>query len=142
MGMMASLSEEERKLFPLKTVSSVVTLIQSILKRTNEPDLVFISIVLGYIENTLTCNHIQAVGTKSSINFEVGEKFVSSTTKGCDFQEVELNVIEALCAKFKAIIKSSIDLTQYGCPTYATREIMKKVSDVRCYFTIISYMKF
>jgi len=127
---MASLSSEERKLFPLKTVSSVVTLVQSILKRTNEPDLALISIILGYIENTLTCNHVHTVGTKSSIISDDGEKCVTSTAKGCDFPEVELNVIEALYTKFKAIIKSSIDLTQYGCPTYATREIVKKVSDI------------
>ena len=137
MGMMASLSEEERKLFPLKTVAAVVTLVQSILKRTSEPDLALISIILGYVENTLTCNHVPAVGTKSSIISDDNEKLVSATTKGCDFPEVELNVIEALHAKFKAIIKSSIDLTHYGCPTYATREIVKKVSDVICFFAIL-----
>lgn len=134
---MASLTEDERRLFPLKTVSSVVSLFQSILKRTTEPDLALLSIIVGFIENTLTCNHQILGGTKATVLAattvdETSEKLVTipPIRKEDDFPEIEWSTVEALYVKFRAIIKSSVDLTQYNCPEFATREIVKRVSDV------------
>lgn len=127
---MASLSDEERKLFPLKTVSSVVSLFQSILKRTSEPDLALLSILVGYIENTLTCN-VQLVGAKNPPAVdESAEKItvIPPIRKEDDFPEIELEMVEALYIKFRAVVKSSVDVSQYGKGT--TRELIKKVSDV------------
>lgn len=138
---MASLVDEEKKLFPLVRVSSVVSLFRSVLNRTSEPDLALFSIIIGYIENTLTSSQqiLSATGKASTahINSELVDDIdntvaindAQSTTID-DFPAVELNVIEALHAKFRAVIKSSVDLHSYGSPQYATREIVKKVSDV------------
>lgn len=135
---MASLTEDERRLFPLKTVSSVISLFQSILKRTTEPDLALLSIIVGCIENTLTCNHQLLGGAKSTVLAatatvdETSEKLIviPPIRKEDDFPEIEWPTVEALYVKFRAIIKSSVDLTQYGCPEFASREIVKRVSDV------------
>nr|CAG4646948.1 EOG090X0424 [Megafenestra aurita]SVE92311.1 EOG090X0424 [Megafenestra aurita] len=134
---MASLTDDERRLFPLKTVSSVISLFQSVLKRTSEPDLALLSIIVGCIENTLTCNHQLLGGAKSTLLAsaavdETSEKLsvIPPIRKEDDFPEIDWPTVEALYVKFRAIIKSSVDLTQYGCPEFATRELVKKVSDV------------
>ena len=139
MASRASLTDDERRLFPLKTVSSVITLFQSILKRTTEPDLALFSIIVGYIENTLTCNLSLLSGAKSTVlatataneeNSETKLVIVPPVRKEDDFPEIDWLTIEALYVKFRAIIKSSVDLTQFDCPEFATRDIVKKVSDV------------
>nr|CAG4649229.1 EOG090X0424 [Scapholeberis mucronata]SVE93539.1 EOG090X0424 [Scapholeberis mucronata] len=138
MASRASLTDDERKLFPLKTVSSVVSLVESILKRTSEPDLALLSILIGCIENTLTCNVSVLSGAKSTVLSpatsieENSEKLVviPPIRKEDDFPEIDWPTIEALYVKFRAIIKSSVDLTQFDCPEFATRELVKKVSDV------------
>nr|SVE74104.1 EOG090X0424 [Daphnia barbata] len=133
---MDALSEEERRLFPLKTVASVVSLFDSILRRTTEPDLALLSIIVGCIENTLTCNQQILSGTKSTVLTasveEPSEKLLAipPVRREDDFPEIEWPTVEALYVKFRAVIKSSVDLTQYGCPEFATREVVKKVSDV------------
>ena len=141
---MASLVDEEKKLFPLVRVSSVVSLFRSVLHRTCEPDLALFSIIIGYIENTLTNSHqILSAANSKSLTIQINSDLVDeidqhnhlvisdaqSTTMDY-FPAVELNVVEALLAKFRAVIKSSVDLHSYGSPQYATREIVKKVSDV------------
>ena len=45
--------EADRPLFPLKTVGQVRALFESHLARS-EPDLALLSIVAGFVENTLT----------------------------------------------------------------------------------------
>ena len=134
---MASLTEDERRLFPLKTVSSVISLFQSIFKRTTEPDLALLSIIVGCIENTLTCNHQLLGGAKSTVLAsttidETSEKLIviPPLRREDDFPEIEWSTVEALYIKFRAVIKSSVDLTQYGCPEFSTRDIVKRVSDV------------
>ena len=138
--MASSLREEEKeRFFPLKTVSSVVKLFESILKRTNEPDLALLSIIVGCIENTVTCSHQhlqQLPGAKATVltavGYETQEKLILEPPikKGDDFPEIQLDVIEALYAKFRAVITSSVDLVQYGSPKFASRDIIKKVSDI------------
>jgi menin len=159
------LVEKEKELFPLKTVSSVVSLFESVLKRTSQPDLALFSIICGYFENTLTCNPnlIQAASQQHQLQQQLQQQqlqqtsisnkassallssepstIISTGTEKCltatfnandadDFPPVELDIIEALYIKFRAIIKSSVDLNLYGSPVYATRELVKKVSDV------------
>lgn len=52
---MSLLSDEQiAKLFPLKSISDVVQLFRVHLENAREPDLTFLSIVTGMIENTLT----------------------------------------------------------------------------------------
>lgn len=133
---MDALSEEEKRLFPLKTVTSVISLFESIVKRTTEPDLALLSIIVGCIENTLTCNQQIVSGAKSTAVTatvdETSEKLLAipPVRREDDFPEIEWSTVEALYIKFRAVIKSSVDVTQYGCPEFATRELVKKVSDV------------
>nr|SVE78152.1 EOG090X0424 [Daphnia lumholtzi] len=133
---MDALSEEEKRLFPLKTVTSVVSLFESILKRTTEPDLALLSIIVGCIENTLTCNQQILSGAKSTVLTitvdETSEKLLAipPVRKEDDFPEIEWPIVEALYVKFRAVIKSSVDVTQFVCSEFATRELIKKVSDV------------
>lgn len=136
---MASMTPEERSLFPLKTVSSVVALFESMLRRSDQPDLALMSIIAGFVENTLTCNLPAAailgrapVITQDEGADPAGTKLVTVAPprKDDEFPEVELEVVEALHSKFRAVVRSSVDLSQYGHRRYATRELVKKVSDV------------
>ncbi|KAK6640164.1 hypothetical protein RUM44_011850 [Polyplax serrata] len=98
-------------------ISSVVKVFKLQLTAVKEPNLAFLSIVAGAVENSLTCNR----------NFTV--------EKGTDFDDgklpaVEYHIVEALYMKFCAVIKGAVDLTVYGNGKYATRELVKRVSDV------------
>lgn len=130
------MTAEERALFPLRTVKSVVELFRSMLTRSDQPDLSLMSIVAGLVENTLTCHHqlpiLAARVTPPDDPGDAKPLLVQPQAKGGDLlPEVELDVIEALHAKFRAVIKSSIDTHHCGKPPRAaTRELIKKVSDV------------
>lgn len=136
---MASMSEEERALFPLRTVSSVVELFKLFLTRSDQPDLALMSIISGLVENTLTCHLPAAIlSGKSGIIVSVEENQsesnskppLSTTNKEEGFPEVDLDIVEALYAKFRAVVRSSVELENHGRPRKATREMVKKVSDV------------
>lgn len=136
---MASMSEEERALFPLRTVSSVVELFKLFLTRSDQPDLALMSIISGLVENTLTCHLPAAIlSGKSGIIVSVEESQsesnnkppLSTTNKEEGFPEVDLDIVEALYAKFRAVVRSSVELENHGRPRKATREMVKKVSDV------------
>lgn len=111
---------------------------ESLLKRTSEPDLTLLSIIVGYIESSLTCNLAIIQAASLQQNIKVSSILCSSEVdnegkdekRHDDFPPVELDVVEALYTKFRAIIKSSVDLEQFGAPMYATRELIKRVSDV------------
>ena len=76
------------------------------------------------------------MGAKSIVLTTVGEEthekivIEPQIKKGDDFPEIQIDMIEALYAKFRSVILSSVDLNQYGNPEFASREIVKKVSDV------------
>nr|CAG4641595.1 EOG090X0424 [Eurycercus lamellatus] len=131
MVMASPLTDEEKRYFPLKTVASVVAVFRSMLKRTSEPDLAFMSIVAGCIENTLTCN-LPVLGGKAPVLLteepSENKRPAPPQQKEDDFPEIGLDVVDALYAKFRAVIKSSVDLS--GRSRYTTREQVKKVSDV------------
>lgn len=113
---MAGFREIDKAIFPIKNVPSVVKLFKSQLERPGEPDLALLSIVVGTIENSLTC--------RSNMSIQISEPVEPSS-----LPILELHVIEEMYSKFHAIIKGAIDLKNYSKP-FATRELVKKVSDV------------
>ena len=57
--------EEERRLFPLSTIGSVVQLFRLQLSGSEEPDIALLSIVSGCVENSLTSPRIGGVAEVS-----------------------------------------------------------------------------
>lgn len=114
---MARIRQSDRALFPIKNVQSVVEIFRNQLENSDEPDLALLSIIVGYIENNLTSNRINA-------QLEIYEPVESTSLPA-----LEIDVAESLYAKFHNIIKSSVDLTLYE-RKFATRELIKRVSDV------------
>lgn len=103
--------------FPLVSFESVVSLFRSQLESGSEPDLSFLSICLGYLENIL-CKEQQTSQTFPALEFET---------------------VDALYKKFKSIV--AIAETSFPThkskkreenqePKVATREKIKKISDV------------
>ncbi|KAJ9585308.1 hypothetical protein L9F63_002893, partial [Diploptera punctata] len=115
---MAGFREVDRQHFPLEDIPSIVRLFKQQLESSTEPDLALLSIVVGAVENSLTCNR----------SFTVQKE--SDTLSEPKLPPVEYHIAEALYSKFHAIIKGAVDLTQYSGSKYASRELVKKVSDV------------
>ncbi|XP_067132553.1 menin [Centruroides vittatus] len=119
---MAGLGETTKRHFPLQTIDHVVRLFRSQLENNDDPNLILLSIVVGYIENMLTCNRIvPSPASEMECHLETV------------FPMVELVAVEALYGKFQSQIKGSVDLSQYKSQSsgrFATRELVKKVSDV------------
>ncbi|XP_067010072.1 menin [Anabrus simplex] len=115
---MAGFREGYRRHFPLQDIPSVVKLFKRQLENPGEPDLALLSIVVGAIENSLTCKGTITV-QKETDTF--GEPKLPA---------VEYHITEALYSKFHAIIKGAVDLSLYDNSKFATRELVKKVSDV------------
>ncbi|KAK8745986.1 hypothetical protein OTU49_017210 [Cherax quadricarinatus] len=123
---MAKLSSEERALFPLSNIEAVVKLFRLHLQKNSEPNLAILSIIVGHIENTLTC----ARGVSEppvGYEDECSSKY-SDTHRVLPL--VEYETVEALHHRFLAIIKAHVDVTAFGTPRYATRELVKRISDV------------
>lgn len=113
---MAGFRDEDKALFPIQSISSIVRIFQNQLQNSSEPDLALLSILVGAVENSLTCNR----------TFASQETTVYDEPK---LPAVEFHIAEALYTKFHAVIKGAVDLTVYDTK-YATRELVKKVSDV------------
>ncbi|KAH0566850.1 hypothetical protein KQX54_004813 [Cotesia glomerata] len=114
---MAGLQDEDKALFPVRSISSIVQIFEKQLSNNNsEPDLTLLSILVGAVENSLTCNRTVA----SPENTIYDEPKLPA---------LEFHIAEALYTKFHAIIKGAIDLTLYDSK-YASRELVKRVSDV------------
>lgn len=114
---MAILLDLDPNIFPLQDISSVVKVFKQQLSNDKEPNLALLSIVAGAVENSLTCNR----------NFTVEKETEFDEGK---LPAVEYHIVEALYMKFCAVIKGAVDLTVYGNGKFATRELVKKVSDV------------
>lgn len=118
--------KEHAELFPICDISTVVDLFRRELDK-KEPDLLLLSLVAGAIENTMTC-------VRPSIEIPVAV----TTETNFDFDQVplrlpdvELHIVEALYTKFYSVIKSSVDPLQFDDSLgYASRELVKRVSDV------------
>lgn len=116
---MAGFREIDKALFPLKNVQSVIDIFKSQLENNTEPDLALLSIIAGAVENSLTCRSNAAL-------IKIEEPVEPSS-----LPKLDLNTVETLYVKFQTIIKGAIDLSNNNCNRkYATREIVKKVSDV------------
>ncbi|GIX84300.1 menin [Caerostris extrusa] len=115
---MASLTESVKRHFPLQNIKDVVLLFQSQIQNNDEPNLALLSIVVGYIENLLTCNR------SLPLNCDVENALEPM------FPIVDVSTIDALYAKFKCQVKGSVDLTHYRSSRCATRDLVKKVSDI------------
>lgn len=115
---MAGFREVGRQHFPLEDIPSIVRLFKQQLESSSEPDLALLSIVVGAVENSLTCSRSLTVPKETDT---LGEPKLPA---------VEYHIAEALYSKFHAIIKGAVDVTQYSGSKYATRELVKKVSDV------------
>lgn len=111
-----------KKHFPLLDISSVVKLFKEQLEVSLEPDLALLSIVVGSVENSLTCSRPLAL-TSDDSGDACGED------DEFHLPAVEFHIVEALYNKFHAIIKGSVDLSLYDTK-YASRELVKRVSDV------------
>lgn len=113
---MAGFRDRDRALFPIRSISEIVQIFKNQLENSAEPDLALLSILVGAVENSLTCNRV----------FTPQENAVYDEPK---LPPVEYHIAEALYTKFHAVIKGAVDLTVYDTK-YATRELVKKVSDV------------
>lgn len=114
---MATLKEEDKVLFPVRSISSIVQIFEKQLANNNtEPDLALLSILVGAVENSLTCN--RSIASQENTVYDEPK-----------LPAVEFNIAETLCTKFHSIITGAVDLSVYE-EKYATRELVKRVSDV------------
>ncbi|XP_061462323.1 menin isoform X2 [Rhineura floridana] len=115
----------QKALFPLRSVSDVVRLFELELRREH-PDLVLLSLVLGFVEHFLAVNRVLPTNVPG-ISFEPAQGPDSLTY----FPVADLSIIGALHARFTAQIRGAVDLSLYPRPDgYSSRELVKKVSDV------------
>ncbi|XP_038078684.1 menin-like [Patiria miniata] len=140
---MAGIRDSSKQCFPLQDIKSVVSLFRTELTETTEPNLAMLSIATGIIENVFTSNRGGGPGSSSSdpeaivgraaVNNSgiVAAVAVAAAPVGIEpiFPVVELPSVEALYCKFETQIKGSVDLSDYK-PGYATRGLIKKVSDI------------
>lgn len=113
---MNSINSVER-FFPLRDISDVLRLFKFQLEQCREPDLALLSIVAGIIESGLTNGRLIIDNDQENDNEN-------------RLPTVEYRVVYALHSKFRAIIKGYVDLSLFGNIKYASRELVKKVSDV------------
>ncbi|XP_065207201.1 menin isoform X2 [Planococcus citri] len=106
------------RFFPIQDISEVVQLFKYELENTKEPDLALLSIVVGSIENLLTCNRTTVAPNESD---------VFGNPK---LPVIEYKIVDALYKKFQSTIKGYVDMSVFGNIKYATRELVKRVSDV------------
>lgn len=116
---MAGIRKEEKH-FPLDKIGSVVNLFKEHLESDSEPDLAFLSIVLGCIENVLT-------SSKSESKEEEKPKW--EDILDIELPPVQYVTVETLYKAFVTRVKASVDLSKYT-EKHASRNFVKKVSDV------------
>lgn len=113
---MAGFQDIDKALFPINNINSVIQLFKNQLENAYEPDLALLSIIAGVIENSLTC--------RSNAALQVCEP-----VEQYSLPILELETIETFYNKFHTIIKGAIE-PNTKAKSYATRELVKKVSDV------------
>lgn len=117
----------QKALFPLRSVAAVVRLFEAELRQP-EPDLVLLSLVLGFVEHFLAVNRVLPTNVPG-LTFE--------SRPGPDpqtrlyFPVAELSIVAALYARFTAQIRGAVDLSLYPRPDgCSSRDLVRKVSDV------------
>ncbi|XP_053908464.1 menin [Cuculus canorus] len=117
----------QKALFPLRSVGAVVRLFEAELRQP-EPDLVLLSLVLGFVEHFLAVNRVLPTNVPG-ISFEARPGPEPHTL--AYFPVAELSIVAALYARFTAQIRGAVDLSLYPRPDgFSSRELVKKVSDV------------
>lgn len=148
---MAAFRQENQKFFPLKSIADVVSLFRYHLEGSdNKPDLTLLSIVSGIFENTLTSSRVSestvaaaASSTSSGLSPNCSNGKETQIDVLSNFPVVQFDTVDELYKKFQNILalseikqnksanvntKCSSSLTTQV--TYATREIIKKISDI------------
>lgn len=116
---MAGFKDLEKALFPLKSVNSVIEIFKNQLEGGGDPDLALLSIIAGAVENTLTCRSVNS------------SQQIIEPLEQSHLPVIEFHTIQTLYNKFHAIIKSAVETSNNnGTKQYATRELVKRVSDV------------
>ncbi|KAH8298134.1 hypothetical protein KR018_007351 [Drosophila ironensis] len=122
-------------MFPLKSTADVVNLFRRALTSGIEPDLTLLSIVVGYIELSLTTGEAAAQAAQAAAAAAAAGDISQAATGGNDvimgnsvpFPVVTHELIAGLYKKFQTILS----VVEKPKPhRQATREVIKKVSDV------------
>ncbi|EDW71247.1 menin isoform X1 [Drosophila virilis] len=115
----------DASLFPLKSTSDVVNLFRRALTSPIEPDLTLLSIVVGYIELSLTTGEAAQAAQAAQAALGGGSDVIMGNS--VPFPVVTHELIAGLYKKFQTILS----VVEKPKPhRQATREIIKKVSDV------------
>lgn len=122
------LKAAQKTLFPLRSIDDVVRLFAAELGR-EEPDLVLLSLVLGFVEHFLAVNRVIPTNVPE-LTFQ---PIPAPDPPGAltYFPVADLSIIAALYARFTAQIRGAVDLSLYPREGgVSSRELVKKVSDV------------
>ncbi|KAH8271918.1 hypothetical protein KR044_010892 [Drosophila immigrans] len=114
----------DASLFPLKSTGDVVNLFRRALTSAIEPDLTLLSIVVGYIELSLTTGEAAQAAQAAQAALGAGDVIMGNSVP---FPVVTHELIAGLYKKFQTIL-SVVDKPKPH--RQATRDIIKKVSDV------------
>ncbi|XP_035119109.1 menin isoform X4 [Callithrix jacchus] len=122
------LKAAQKTLFPLRSIDDVVRLFAAELGR-EEPDLVLLSLVLGFVEHFLAVNRVIPTNVPE-LTFQPSP--TTDPPGGLTYFPVaDLSIIAALYARFTAQIRGAVDLSLYPREGgVSSRELVKKVSDV------------
>ncbi|XP_014443801.1 menin [Tupaia chinensis] len=122
------LKAAQKTLFPLRSIDDVVRLFAAELGR-EEPDLVLLSLVLGFVEHFLAVNRVIPTNVPE-LTFQPSP--APDPPGGLTYFPVaDLSIIAALYARFTAQIRGAVDLSLYPRDGgVSSRELVKKVSDV------------
>lgn len=136
------------KQFPLRSIQDVVRFFRQYLSTEREPDLTLLSIITGMIESRLTKKYatlvhpqqvssstcVAATATSTTTNAAAAVDNEDTINGKADkaFPVVELDEVELLYKKFQTILRTVQDIkpTTKSRASFATREVIKKVSDV------------
>ena len=117
----------QKALFPLRSVSAVVRLFEAELRQP-EPDLVLLSLVLGFVEHFLAVNRVLPTNVPG-VSFEARPG--PDPHSAAYFPVADLSIVAALYARFTAQIRGAVDLSLYPRPDgFSSRELVRKVADV------------
>ena len=130
---------KDRPLFPLKTVGQVRRLFETHLARP-EPNLALLSIVAGYVENTLT-----ACTTFMASDVDDGKEAVGGDVTAVNLAlepAVSWDTVDTLMTKFNATVRGFCDPqllaavvkpeegTDSGAVNWAKRKLVKHIADI------------
>uniref|UniRef100_A0A2K5EL45 Menin n=1 Tax=Aotus nancymaae TaxID=37293 RepID=A0A2K5EL45_AOTNA len=135
------LKAAQKTLFPLRSIDYVVPLFAAEWGR-EEPDVMFLSLVLGFVEHFLAVNRI--------IPTNVPELTVQPSPTPYPpggltyFPVADLSIIAVLYARFRAQIRGAVDLSLYPRKEGVSRRELVKVSNahIQSLFSFITGTKF